>query len=253
MLNNKRQEYILKKIQKEKFVNNKDLINELYVSEATLRRDLSKMELHGYLERIHGGAVLIESSTIESSLSVRMHAKSKEKKRIAEKAVELMKHELSYFFDSSSTVGQLIPIIQNLKDITVITNGLNNAHMISIKPSSINLLVAPGKVSVKTSSILGSDTINYINNFSCHMFLFSCSGMTSSGITEASLEQSIIKQAMLKHSKVHVLLVDSSKFGKMYLSHTCSFDDIDYVITDKEPPKIYIDAFHQSKTKYFIV
>ena len=79
MLNAERSKKILELLRKNKSMQNKDLIKELYISEATLRRDLTQMEQQGFLQRTHGGAILRETLTVESSLNFRTQAQIKEK------------------------------------------------------------------------------------------------------------------------------------------------------------------------------
>ena len=39
-----------------------NLARKLYVSEPTVRRDLSELERRGLVKRLHGGAVLVDST-----------------------------------------------------------------------------------------------------------------------------------------------------------------------------------------------
>ena len=233
-------------------MSNAELLKVLFVSEATLRRDLTKMEQQGYLQRTHGGVILQESLTVESPLTIRTQAQIKEKNRIAQKALGLLNSDTSYFFDSSSTVGQLIPLLNALDNLTIVTNGLSNAQLISTKTTKTKLYIAPGEVAYKTSSILGVETVDFIKQFNCNTFIFSCSGISLFGVSEANHKQSLIKKEMLNNSKIHILLADHSKFNKIYLSQTCQFDEIDYLITDKLPDQGYIDLFKQTNTKLVI-
>lgn len=252
MLNAERSKKILELLRKNKSMQNKDLIKELYISEATLRRDLTQMERQGFLQRTHGGAILRETLTVESSLNFRTQAQIKEKKRIAQATLNFITSDTSYFFDSSSTVGQLIPLLNAYNNLTIVTNGLSNALLLSTQTSKTTLYIAPGEVDYKTSSILGVKTIEFIEQFNCNTFIFSCSGISLFGVSEANHTQSLIKKCMLDSSKTHILIADSSKFGKVFLSQTCHFDDIDYLITDKLPDKDYIELFKRSHTKLII-
>ena len=69
MLNAERSKKILELLRKNKSMHNKDLLAELFISEATLRRDLTQLEQQGFLQRTHGGAILRETLHVESSLS----------------------------------------------------------------------------------------------------------------------------------------------------------------------------------------
>jgi len=251
MLISERHQNILSILQKEKTVSTQKLVKSLFVSEATIRRDLTEMEQRGLLQRTYGGATIIESSFKESSILIREQTLIKEKRKIALKCLELIQENNTYFIDSSTTVGHLLYYFNRFKDITVITNGLNNA-LILTQNSKTNIYLIPGMVYPKTNSILGSGTLEFINKFNCNAFLFSCGGISPEGITEASFEQSLVKKEMLKHSKTRILLVDHTKFNKTYLCKNYSFEDIDYIITDEIPDKVYIDICDKTNTKILI-
>ncbi|MFA7376990.1 MAG: DeoR family transcriptional regulator, partial [Acholeplasmataceae bacterium] len=63
-----RQKRILEIINTKKTITNKELLHLLFISEATLRRDLTELDQKGLIERTHGGASMIESSNMESSI-----------------------------------------------------------------------------------------------------------------------------------------------------------------------------------------
>lgn len=251
MLISERHQKILEILQKEKSISTKKLMDLLYVSEATIRRDLTKMELKGLLKRTHGGATIIDSSFRESSYLIREQTLVKEKRKIALKCLEFLNDNTTYFVDSSSTIGHLLYYFTDFKNITVITNGLNNAIILS-QTSSANVYLVPGILCDKTISLLGSETLDYIKKFNCDIFLFSCGGISPNGISEPNYEQGIIKKGMLKQAKMNILLVDHTKFNKNYLYNFNNFEDIDYIITDETPDDIYIDLCKKTNTKLII-
>ena len=57
-----RQNEILKRLKENKTAGVNELAEELYVSEATIRRDLNEMKNMGLIERSHGGAILPENA-----------------------------------------------------------------------------------------------------------------------------------------------------------------------------------------------
>lgn len=251
MLISERHQKILEILQKEKAVSTKKLMEILYVSEATLRRDLTKMEQKGLIKRTYGGAMIVESIANESSILIREQKQVSEKRKIASKCIELLQNNQSYFVDSSTTIGHLLYLFNNLQDVTVITNGLNNAAIL-MQSSSANVYITPGFVNVKTNSILGADTIEYINKFNCNAFLFSCAGISPQGITEANPEQCMVKREMLKNSKIHILLADHTKFDKTFLCRSSDFKDIDYLVTDREPEQKYVNMLAEAGVRLII-
>lgn len=252
MILNERQKKIFEIIKKEKTISNKSLQSKLFISESTLRRDLNEMSRQGIIHRTHGHSTLIDSSSRESSILVRVQTQVKEKNSIAVKCATLLGKNESYFVDSSSTAGYLLPLLDNIPNVTVVTNGLNNAAILTQFPT-VRVYLPGGIIYNNTNSVLGIDTVDYIKKFNCNAFIFSCGGLSlTSGITEASLEQALVKREMLNHSKVHILLADHTKFDKVFLCQSCEFKDLDYVITDKMPSDAYIEAFKKSGTTLLI-
>lgn len=237
-----RHNQILNIINSKKSITVQELSKVLYVSAATIRRDLARMEKTGVIKRSHGGAVLFESSNTESAIAVRELENTKEKKQIAELALSFIHSNSVIFMDSSSTAGMIIPFLSQFKYLTVITNGLKNALLLSEKTDA-KIHMPGGIVSTRSNSVVGSDTIQYILNMNAELAIFSCSGINhNNGITDASFEQSNLKRALIKNAKVRVLLCDSSKFSMTYMCRTCGFEDLDYILTDKQPQAEYIKA-----------
>lgn len=54
------------------------------------------------------------------------------------------------------------------------------------------------------------------------------------GVTTPTLQEAGVKQAMIDVADKVYLLVDESKFGKVYFSWICDIKDIDYIITNKK-------------------
>lgn len=237
MLLEQRHRSILDYLNRKKSITVQELSAMLFVSEATIRRDLSEMEKQGLLKRSHGGAVLFESSSGETSLLVREQKNVREKQSIAHLALDFISSNSTIFMDSSSTAGMLIPLLKQYKFLTVITNGLKNALALS-QLTDVKTYIIGGVVSPQSTSSAGSDSIDYINNINSQVAFISCGGISEkNGITDAAFEQARLKNAMLNNSAVKVLLCDSSKLGKVFMCRTCGFDKLDYIITDKMPDR----------------
>lgn len=248
MLISERHQKILNFVNKEKFVSVTKLLENFYISEATIRRDLAVLENKGLLTRTRGGAMAIESSSSEKSILLREQLLIKEKRMIAQTALPFFKDGRSFFIDPSTTVGQLIPLLAPYKNITVITNGISNALLLS--SYNHQTILVGGHVSARTNSTLGSTTVTEIQNFHCDVFVFSCSGLSiDNGLTEINMEQSIAKQNMLSHSKLHILLADHTKFNQTFTAKTCDLSQIDILVTNRMPPNNYLTYFQEHNVK----
>ena len=249
MLTLERQEEILDILNKTNSATVEELAARLFVSGATIRRDLRQMESQGLIKRSHGGAIPFRSTTEESAFALREQENIVAKKTIANLAVKLVKNGDSIFLDSSSTTGLTIPLLNSFQYLSVTTIGLRNALLLS-QTNNIKIYIAGGQVQNHSNSIIGSDTIDYISRIHADISLISCSGLDlANGITEASIEQAKIKQQMRKNSNKLAILCDSTKFNKVFLCKDFNFDEIDYLITEKTPPIEYVEKLASTKCK----
>ena len=249
MLSLERQEEILEILNKNKSATVEELAKELYVSGATIRRDLAVMEKQGLIRRSHGGAIPFKSSAEESAFSIREQENPAAKRTIAMLTFKLLKNGDSVFLDSSSTTGFVVPLLNNLKYLSVTTIGLRNAILLS-QINNVKVYIAGGRIHNRSNSITGTDTIDYIKRIHADISLISCSGVdVKAGFTDADIEQAKLKRQMRENSEKVAMLCDSSKFGKTFMCTDFNFNEIDYLITDKSPSKEYIAIISRSKCK----
>jgi len=249
MLTIERQEEILDILNKNKSATVDELASELYVSGATIRRDLRAMEKQGLIIRSHGGAMPFKSSAEESAFSIREQANTNAKRTIANLAVRLIKNGDSVFLDSSSTVGLIIPLFNNFNYLSVITTGLRNALLLS-QTNNVKIYITGGQIQNHSNSIIGTDTMDYISRIHANITIISCTGIDlENGVTDSSIEQAKLKQQMRKNSDKVAVLCDSTKFGKTFLCKDFDFNEIDYLITEKLPPVEYLEKIAPTKCK----
>lgn len=232
---NERQNSIIKILKEKRSIDVKSLAKSLFVSEATVRRDLTEMQKLGLLERSHGGAVLLENAD-EVSIFVRMNKNSKEKERVASIALNKLPPFQSLFIDSSSTALALAERM-DLSYKTVVTNNLQTAITLS-KKKNINLILLGGYVQYNTVSATGSFTSKQLEEFYFDLMISSCSAVIGAEVLEHSLEQKEIKKTAFMRSNKHILLFDSSKYMGSGSYKVASLDEYEYVFTDKIPENI---------------
>ncbi len=225
MLNDERKNEILTILRKTGSATVSELAKKLFVSEATVRRDLIELQDMGLLRRSHGGAVLLEAAD-EISILVRMTENAEGKQQIAKKALEHIPTDFkTVFLDNSSTV---LAVAQqmNLAEKTVVTNSLQAVSVLS-RTRSINLIVPGGTVSPRGHSITGSWANTLISELRFDLMLTSCTALDTEGAYESSLDQREIKRTVFRRSAFRVLLADQSKFeqpGSYLLEPLAAFD-----------------------------
>lgn len=227
-----RQNKIIEILQKNKSISVSRLSELLYVSQPTVRRDLTVLEEQGAVARTHGGAVLRDTENREIPLMWRESQNNASKKIIAERASSLIGNGNVIFMDASSTVSYLVPHLEKLKDIIVVTNSPKTS--MKLGELGIKNYCTGGLMLVHSVAYVGSEAERFISSINADVFFFSSRGYTNDGmITDSSEEEASVRKAMLKNADKAYYLCDSSKKGKRYTYNICSADEVDGVITDE--------------------
>lgn len=235
-----------------------DIAAELSVTEVTVRADLRLLEERNLLTRFHGGAARIENmagdaapASAEVSLAERYQLAADPKKRIAIAAAKLVNEGDTLILDSGSTTKLLAEELARRGNITVITNSLPAAAILS-ENKDITLVVCGGTVRHKTASLHGSVAEFALRDVSANLMFVGADGLdTENGITTFN-EGFAISGVMAAASRQVVVITDSSKFGRKGFNQVLSLEQIDTVITDDGAPDEALAALRK-KGKAVIV
>lgn len=205
-----------------------ELAKTLFVSEMTIRRDLSELEKKGVLKRYRGGAVLTAMNG-DMPISQRFFVDENEKKELGRQAVKFLEDNLTIYIDSSSTCQYIIPYISRFKNITLITNSVN-ALLIASK-SQIQCILIGGKYYGQDMCFIGSIAEQYAEQFNVDVAFFSSLGMSEDGIiSDPDIEQTMIRKIVMNHSKKNIFLFEKSKLNKKYFYTLCYKNDVDEIL-----------------------
>lgn len=240
-----RNETILNLLKQKKTVSSKYLCEQLYCSEATIRRSLITLEKAGLVKRFHGGVTIIPDTNLEYPHLFREVENQQQKSYICQLALDFIGNGYAIFLDSSSTVSNICPLLNNYKDISVVTNGLQTALNL-FQFDSITTHIAGGHIKKGSTSVVGELTGKFIANFKANISIISCRGIDEHGIYEADQMQALVKQKMIKNSQSTILLCDSSKMNYSHFYKLDSFNNIEAVITDKKPADDLLESIISS-------
>lgn len=215
------------------------LAQELYASEATIRRDLMAMEQQGVIKRTYGGAILLENSSKDIPYLLRNLENDDAKHIIAARAVSCIHNGDTIFIDASSTAYRLIPHLSAFQDLTVVTNSPYTS--LALGELKINNLCTGGIFSQKASAYVGKFACDFFKHFNPNVVFFSCRGVSESGfLCGSSLEQANTRESMLSCGGKKIFLCDSSKFGKSFFFNFAHLKTVDRVICElDELPEPY--------------
>lgn len=224
-----------------------ELCEKLYLSEATMRRALSTLARKGLINRTHGGAELIKTYNRASPFNNRVMLNAAAKRDIARKAADMVPDGSIVSLDQSSTCYHLAEALMKKKDLTVVTNNLAIAMLLT--QSSFRVHVSGGKLHNSNRLCLAGEDAHGIFEEICVDFaFFSTFSVSSDGIvSDVSRDAINIRNAMLKYAKCKVFLCDSSKFNSTAGYIQCTLRDLDMLISEENTSSVFADRFPKLK------
>lgn len=209
------------------------------VSEMTIRRDLSELEKEGLLIRTHGGAKLKETAFFEVSFAAKATQFVTEKKRIAQRAAELVRDGDRIIIDSGTTTGHFARLLSGRR-MTVVTNALNVATDL-IDSGQIELHFCGGALRRGPVAAVGQSAAKFFESVRCDRLFMGVEGIDETGtMTVPDVEEALVKMAMMKAAREVFVLADHSKLGRNSLGVIENLGSATALITGKEasPPAL---------------
>ncbi|MCY6369869.1 DeoR/GlpR family DNA-binding transcription regulator [Clostridium ganghwense] len=236
MFAHERIEQIINFLNKEGKVVVKELSSKFNVSEDCIRKDLKSLEKQGILKRTYGGAVLTRKTAHYNDIANRKNVHIEAKKKIAQKAFDLIEDRETIFLDISTTNILLAELIsKSNKNITIVTNMIDIIKCFS--NNNVKVIGIGGIFSKELEGFVGSAAIESIAKYKVDKaFVGSCGvNIFDRSITTFDVEDGNTKKAIINSGKKVYLVMESKKF---YFDGTYKFADIydiNAVISDEQP------------------
>lgn len=210
------------------------LADELDVTPETVRRDLTVLERHGLLRRVHGGAIPLERLGFEPRLAERQERYTGEKARIAKAALDELPDEGTVLLDSGSTTQLLAENLPHDRELTVVTNSIAIAGIVA-RRENLSLYLVGGRVRGRTLAAVGEWATAALAGISVDVAFIGTNGITvRRGLTTPDQDEALVKRAMVSAARRVVVLCDHSKFGSEHFAHVAGLDAVDTVVTDTD-------------------
>ena len=230
MYTNPRYDTILDYLKRNKRATVAQLSSLVYVSEATMRRDLRDMQRLGLLKRVHGGAIYSEA-TDEVAIAVRQNVNIQEKEETAFIAISALPEYETLFVDNSSTCLALV-MRMNLTHKVVVTNGFRIASAL-LENDQVRIIMPGGELR-KNTDFAGSMTCAALRDFHFDLMLCSCAAISPEGAYETSLAVKDLKRTAMELSERCVLLADRTKFQATAPYRTAGLRNFDRIFTNAD-------------------
>jgi DeoR/GlpR family transcriptional regulator of sugar metabolism len=212
-----------------------DLTERFGISLMTAHRDLDELVDKGILRKTRGIVSAAPTSLIESSEVYRSARQLLEKQAIAEAAARYLEPGQAVFFDDSTTVLQLVPLLATRVPLTLITNSITLMNEMK-GTRDITLLGLGGQFYNWCNAFMGPVTTAEIRRLRADCAFLSMSAITDDMVFHQSPEMVETKRAMFDSAAVRILLADHTKFERRALHAMGTLDEFDVVIVDDRTP-----------------
>ncbi|MFY8328201.1 DeoR/GlpR family DNA-binding transcription regulator [Pseudoalteromonas sp. ZZD1] len=256
MLEKHRQQLIIDILEKSQFASVRSLTQQLNASEATIRRDITKMAKRGEITKIRGGA---ESANKEkkktqiasTSFSVDKTKQADTKRLIAKRAVELCSDGDSIIINGGSSTYMMGEFLSSLQ-LNILTNSFVLANYIT--ENSENQVSLPGgEIYRDQGIILSSYESDTIENYRSTMMFMGTPGIGEFGVMESDPLLIRSEQKLKKQTEKLVILADSTKLGQHSNFIFCPLSEVDILITDSNADMKLIKDFESKGIEVIIV
>ncbi len=256
--NDYRTNYILNRLSTDGFANIKNLSKKLEVSEMTIRRDLRELSKDNIVTLIPGGAVLKRNSSVNTSEEKYLIKTAKslmleEKIKICRKAASFIKPDDVIIIDAGSTTENLPKFIPENMPLTIICYALNVLFNV-YENNNWKLIFSGGYFHKDVLMFESPEGIETIKRIRANTSFVAAGGISEKlELTTPTSYEKETKRAIIESSHKKVLMADSSKFGKIKISHFAELTDFDIVITDSGISKECEEIVNNIGIKLYIV
>jgi len=249
MLEKQRHQVILEILAEEQFASVHALSSQLNASEATIRRDITKMASNGQLNKIRGGAEAIAENDggfrrghVRGSIfyaDKEIHAANK--RRIAERAVELCEDNDAIIVNGGSSTYMMGEFLAD-RHLSILTNSFVLAHYLTENGNN-QVTVPGGEIYRKQEIILSAFENDTIQNYHGSKMFMGTPGISDQGVTESDPLLIRAEHKLKKQAEKLIVLADSSKLGKRANFIFTPLSGVDVLITDSNADPDIIRSF----------
>lgn len=232
-----RQEQILELLAANGKVLVKELAERFGVTEDSIRKDLSTLELDGKLKRTYGGAVAIREKLHVMEANKRRTIDVEAKRKIAAAAFKLIEpSDMIYLDVSTINIALAELIVKSDSAFKVVTNMIDVLTLLSRNPK-VDLIFVGGKINRSRDGFCDGLSTEMISRLKPDLAFIGVVGVDvkDNSVSTYQIEDGISKSKVIGVSKKSYIVAEARKFstdGNYTFAHV---DDFDGVITDSKP------------------
>jgi DeoR family transcriptional regulator of aga operon len=230
-----------------------EVSRELGISPATVRRDLADLEYQRLLLRTHGGATVIDSRS-ELPVALRDSQSPDAKRAIAQYAASLVPTERhAVALSGGSTTSYVARALSNHRDLTIITNSLTIAGLVTSHPQ-LKVIMTGGLLRPQSLELVGVLAENTFKAINVGTAILGTDGISASGgVTTHDETEARTNSAMVTHAQRVIVVADGSKLGRLTLAKVADVSEIDLLVTDDGADPEEVDRLRAAGVEVAVV
>ncbi len=211
------------------------------VSMQTIRRDIDELCENENLRRMHGRVELSESA-LNTPFDERAGTNFAAKQAIGEAVARLIPEGASLFISIGSTPLAVARALRARKGLTVITNNLSAAMMLSEEVSN-RIIIPGGELRLPDRDLLGDEVVGFFGRYRAEFGIFGTAGVARDGrLLEFHAAEVKASERIRLNSQESILVIDQSKFGRTAPALGQAISQIDRVVLDRLPPAEFLST-----------
>ncbi|WP_392545465.1 DeoR/GlpR family DNA-binding transcription regulator [Oryzobacter telluris] len=211
-----------------------ELVDQLGVSDMTVRRDIERLDGEGLLERVHGGALaVVPRATDEPGFGAKSALMTAEKHAIALAAARMVRPGSTIGISAGTTTYELARAIRDVPHLTVVTNSVPVAQLLHDAEGAAHVVVLTGGVRTPSDALVGPVAVTALAGLHVDRLFLGAHGIDrEAGLTTPNLVEAETNRALVRSARSVCVLADHSKVGLVGLSTFMGLNQVDTLITD---------------------
>ena len=237
MLASQRRAAILTIVEEAGAVRVSELVDQLRVSDMTVRRDIERLDAEGLLERVHGGAIaLLPRAADEPGFSVKSALMTAAKHAIALAAARLVDPGATIGISAGTTTYEFARALRAVPRLTVVTNSMPMAQLLH-EGGGNHVVVLTGGVRTPSDALVGPVAVSALSGLHVDRLFLGAHGIDRlAGLTTPNLVEAETNRALVRAARSVCVLADHTKVGIVGLSTFMPLGEVDTLITDSGVP-----------------
>jgi DeoR/GlpR family transcriptional regulator of sugar metabolism len=241
LLSAERRQAILATLERDGKVVAARLVDELGVSEDTIRRDLRELAAQGLVQRVHGGA--LAPAPQPGTFADRSETCTAEKVALAQAAVGVLAGARVILLDGSTTNLELARRLPPERACTVLTNSPPIAAALAAHPAAEVVMIG-GRLEKAAQVTVGATAVDFIRSVRADACVLGvCALHPEAGLSTDELEEAHVKRAMVAASADVIALATTDKLsaGSPYL--VAPVAELTHVVAEAAAPDALLDPY----------